>query len=159
MRRSEWVLAAYFAYVTAMSRILPVSSEIRVRTLLVNGFILCLYAGLLTWFRASQVTEHLRNWIPLLLMLIGYKEMGWLAPGAHDNHLEQTWIVWDRSVLRAWRLHAMIESAGPLFPSILEACYVLVYALPVFTMTMLYVRIAGPATPTTCSSSTFSACF
>jgi membrane-associated phospholipid phosphatase len=139
MRRSEWVLAAYFVYVTALTIILPVASEVRVRTLLVNGFFLCLYAILLIRFRESQVTEHLRNWIPLLLMLVAYKEMGWLAPGAHDHHLEQSWIVWDRSLLRGWRVHQIIESAGPLFPSILEACYVLVYALPVFTMVMLYV--------------------
>ena len=65
-------------------------------------------------------------------MLLAYKEMGWLAPAAHDHHLEQSWIVWDRSLLRDWRLRQIIESAGPLFPSILEACYVLVYALPVF---------------------------
>jgi len=139
MRRSEWVLAVYFAYVTALSGILAVSSEIRLRTVLVNGFVLCLYAVLLTRFRTRELTKHLRNWAPLLLMLLAYKEMGWLAPAAHDHHLEQSWILWDRSLLRDWKLREIVESAGPLFPSILEACYVTVYALPVFTMTMLYV--------------------
>jgi membrane-associated phospholipid phosphatase len=138
MRRSEWVLAAYFAYVTALTGILRVSSEVRVRTLVVNGLLFCFYAILLTRFRASEVTRHLRNWIPLALMLLGYKEMGWLAPAAHDHHLEQAWIVLDRSALRDWRLREIIESAGPLFPAILETCYVLVYSLPAFVMTMLY---------------------
>jgi len=72
-------------------------------------------------------------------MLLAYKEMGWLAPAAHYHHLEESWITVDRVLLRGWRLRGAIESAGPLFPSILELCYVLVYALPAFSMSMLYV--------------------
>jgi membrane-associated phospholipid phosphatase len=137
MRLSEWVLAVYFAYVTALSVILPVQSGIPVRTIIVNTLLLCSYAVLLR-FRDSIVVEHLRNWIPLALMLLAYKEVGWLAP-SHYHRLEQSWIVWDRLLLREWRLRNVIESAGPLFPAILELCYVLVYALPAFSMSMLYV--------------------
>ena len=137
MRLSEWVLAAYFAYVTALSVILPVQSGISVRTIIVNGSVLCIYAVLLR-FPDSVVAEHLRNWIPLALMLLAYKEMGWLAPASHDHRLEQSWIVWDHLLLTRWRLRTVIESAGPLLPSILELCYVLVYALPAFSMSMLY---------------------
>ena len=138
MRLSEWILAVYFAYVTALSWILPVQPGVPVRTIIVNGLVLCLYAILLR-FRDSIAVEHLRNWIPLALMLLAYKEIGWLAPASHDHRLEQSWIVWDRLLLTRWRLRIAIESAGPLFPSILELCYVLVYALPAFSMTMLYV--------------------
>jgi membrane-associated phospholipid phosphatase len=138
VRLSEWVLAVYFAYVTALSWILPVQSGVPIRTIIVNGFVLCFYAVLLR-FRDNLAVEHLRNWIPLALMLLAYKEMGWLAPPSHDHRLEQSWIVWDRLLLTRWRLRNVIESAGPLFPSILELCYVLVYALPAFSMTMLYV--------------------
>jgi membrane-associated phospholipid phosphatase len=141
MRLSEWVLAAYFSYVTALSLVLAVSPDIRVRTLAVNGLLLCLYAILVgsARFRNSLVAHHFRNWIPLGLMLLAYKEMGWLAPAVHYHRLEKIWIVWDRVLLRQWRLRDAIESAGPLFPSILELSYVLVYALPVFCMSMLYV--------------------
>jgi membrane-associated phospholipid phosphatase len=138
MRLSEWVLAAYFAYVTILSAVLPVQPGVGLRTIVVNGFVLCLYAVLLK-FRHKLVAEHLRNWIPLALMLLAYKEMGWLAPAQHDHHLENSWIVWDRLLLRRWRLRTIIESAGPLLPSVLESCYVLVYALPAFSMSMLYV--------------------
>jgi membrane-associated phospholipid phosphatase len=138
MRLSEWVLAAYFAYVTALTFILPVQSGVPLRTIIVNLLLLCFYAALLR-FRESIAIEHLRNWIPLALMLLAYKEMGWLAPTSHDHHLEQSWIVWDHLLLTRWRLRDVIESAGPLFPSILELCYVLVYALPAFSMSMLYV--------------------
>jgi len=138
VRLSEWILAAYFAYVTALSWILPVQSGVPMRTIIVNALVLCFY-GVLLRFRDSIAVEHLRNWIPLALMLLAYKEMGWLAPPSHDHRLEQSWIVWDRLLLTRWRLRNVIESAGPLFPSILELCYVLVYALPAFSMTMLYV--------------------
>ena len=99
---------------------------------------LCGYAILLS-FRGSTVVEHLRNWIPLALMLLAYKEVGWLAPARHDHRLEGYWIVWDRRLLREWRLRSLIEVAGPLFPSILEICYLLVYAIPAFSMSMLYI--------------------
>jgi membrane-associated phospholipid phosphatase len=141
VRLSEWLIAAYFSYVTALSWTLAVPHDIRVRTILVNGSLLCLYTILLgaARLRNSVITEHLRNWIPLGLMLLAYKEMGWLAPPVHYHRLEHTWIVWDRVLLREWRLRDVIESAGPLFPSVLELSYVLVYGLPVFCMSMLYV--------------------
>jgi membrane-associated phospholipid phosphatase len=138
VRVSEWVLAAYFAYVTALSLILPVQPGVPFRTIVVNLSLLCFYAVLLR-FRDTIAVEHLRNWIPLALMLLAYKEMGWLAPASHDHRLEQSWIVWDHLLLTRWRLRNVIESAGPLFPTILELCYVLVYALPAFSMSMLYV--------------------
>jgi membrane-associated phospholipid phosphatase len=138
VRLSEWILAAYFAYITTLSLILPVQSGIRTRTVLVNGLVLCLYTLLLR-LRSNIAIEHLRNWIPLALMLLAYKEVGWLAPALHDHRLEGYWIVWDRTLLRGWRLRSAIESAGTLFPFVLETCYLLVYALPAFSMGILYV--------------------
>ena len=138
MRLSEWVLAVYFAYITALSLILPVRAGVSLRTVLVNGFLLCGYTLLLR-LRKSVELEHLRNWIPLALMLLAYKEVGWLAPAAHHHQLEGSWIVWDRLLLREWQLRSIVESTGPLFPSILEICYLLVYALPAFSMGALYV--------------------
>jgi membrane-associated phospholipid phosphatase len=141
MRISEWVLAAYFSYVTALSLILAVRPDIRIRTVVVNLLLLCLYGILLGVgrLRNSLVVEHLRNWIPLGLMLLAYKEMGWLAPPVHYHRLEKVWIVWDRVLLSEWRLRDLIESTGPSLPTVLELSYVLVYALPVFCMSMLYV--------------------
>jgi membrane-associated phospholipid phosphatase len=139
MRLSEWVLAAYFTYVTALALALPVQPGVRVRTVVVNGLLLCCYAVLLqARFRDTLAAEHLRNWIPLALMLLAYKEVGWLAPATHLHRLEQSWIVWDRMALREWRLRYAIESTGPIIPAVLETCYLLVYALPAFSMTMLY---------------------
>ena len=50
--------------------------------------------------RQRRPCEHLRNWIPLALMLLAYKEMGWLAPARTTIGWSISWIVWDRMLLR-----------------------------------------------------------
>src|SRR5258706_8624868 len=125
MRISEWILALYFSYVTALSLLLPLQPDVRIRTLVVNAALLCLAAVLprSARIRESLTAKHLRNWIPLALMLLAYKEMGWLAPAAHSHRLEQSWIAWDRVLLHDWRLKDLIESTGSLLPSGLDLCY------------------------------------
>lgn len=52
--------------------------------------------------------------------------------------LESHWIVWDRLFLgRGGR--AIIESLGPVVPSVLEIAYSLVYLLPLFALAVLYI--------------------
>src|SRR5262249_26642246 len=128
--------------VTALSRILAVSPGTRLRMLVVNGALLCLYAALLNArkFRETLAAQCFRDWLPLALMLLAYKEMGWLAPVSHDHHLENSWILWARFLLRTWHLREVIEAAGPLFPSLLEICYLFVYAMPAFAVAMLYIH-------------------
>jgi len=141
MRLSEWILAIYFSYITALSLLLPLQPDMRSRTLGANAALVCLYGGLLgsARIRNTLTVKHLRNWIPLALMLLAYKEMGWLAPATHLHRFEPMWIAWDRVLLRVWRLKDVIESTGSLLPSALELCYLLVYSLPAFCMSMLYV--------------------
>src|SRR6185369_963387 len=71
VRLSEAILALYFAYVTALSFILSTPPAVRIRTLVVNGAVLCIYSTLLrpARIRESLTAKHLRNWIPLALML------------------------------------------------------------------------------------------
>jgi len=103
--------------------------------LLATGALLA-YAGSL---RRRLPLGVMRDWFPLALMLLAYREMGWFAPAHHVPQLENTWIVWDRLLLQDWKLHAAIEALGPVLPSILEVAYSLVYALGPFSMAMLYV--------------------
>ncbi len=80
----------------------------------------------------------MRDWFPLALMLLAYREMGWFAPSQHTPRLELTWIAWDRVVLERFRLHAAIEVLGPVLPSLLEVAYTLVYTVGPFALAMLY---------------------
>jgi membrane-associated phospholipid phosphatase len=137
VRLSEWVLAVYFSWTTVLSIWLPVVPQIRARTLIVNIGVLLLYVILLR-FRRDPWTGYLRDWVPLALMILAYKQMGWFAPASHAYTLEHQWIVWDRFILDDLHGRAFIELLGPVMPAILEIAYSFVYAVPPLTMGVLY---------------------
>jgi membrane-associated phospholipid phosphatase len=78
-----------------------------------------------------------RDWLPLAIILLAYEDMGWFAQPHAANLLESRWIIWDRLLLRNGG-KAAIESLGPVFPSLLEVAYSLVYALTPFSVAILY---------------------
>lgn len=121
---------------------MPVVAGVPLATFTVNALVIAGFF-LLAWaegLRGRPLLRILRDWYPLPLMLLAYREMGWFAPPVHTFELERSWIKWDRIVLQDWGLRAGIEIAGPLLPSILEICYTLVYAIAPFCMGWLYYR-------------------
>jgi membrane-associated phospholipid phosphatase len=148
MRRSEWVLAAYYTYAAVMSVVLPVRWPVPAITIALN---LALIAGLafLAYahsLRRRELLGVLRDWFPIPLMLLAYREMGWFAPAHHSYALEQSWEAWDKLALNRWGIRAAVEALGPVLPSILEIAYVLVYTVPSFALAMLYVYRRRDAT-------------
>jgi membrane-associated phospholipid phosphatase len=141
VRRSELVLSIYFVYAAALAILLPVSAEVRVVSVVLNLTILAGYALLIYahGLRGRKLLDMTRDWLPLVLLLLAYREMGWLAPRTHAYSLERSWIVVDRLVLRTLRVHDAIEWLGPVLPSILEIAYSLVYVTAPFGLAMLYV--------------------
>ncbi len=140
LRRSEWVLVVYFAYAAVLAHALPVKPSVPAVTLVVNvtiiaGYFLLAYADS---FRRRPFLAIMRDWYALPLVLLAYREMGWFAPERHTFALERSWIVWDRLFLNELGGRAVIESLGPFFPSVLEVSYSLVYAIPHFSMAMIY---------------------
>ena len=140
MRWSERVLWIYFSYTAGLAILLPVSAEIRIVTVVLNLTIVAGYALLIHahGLRGRKILGVMRDWLPLVMLLLAYREMGWLAPPAHSYSLEHSWILIDRLVLRTWHLHDAIEILGRVVPSILEIAYSLVYATAPFGLTMLY---------------------
>ena len=141
MRRSEWLLIAYFAYTGALAQFLPVRPPVPLITLALNltiiaGFALVAYADSL---RRGRFLSILRDWYPAPLMLLAYREMGWFAPARHSYELENVWVAWDRALLNTWGLKPALELLGPVLPSVLEISYSLVYTIPSFALAMLYV--------------------
>ena len=141
MRWSELVLSVYFAYAAALALLLPVSAEVRAVSVVLNLTVLAGYALLIYahGLRGRKILAMMRDWLPLVLLLLAYREMGWFAPPTHSYSLERSWIVVDRLVLRTWHVHDAIEWLGPVVPSILEIAYSLVYATAPFGLAMLYV--------------------
>lgn len=139
-RRSEIVILGYFAYTTAVACWLPLTDSVRIRTAGVNFSLFAIYL-LLALGEAKYRRRWIgvvRDWLPLALVLLAYREMGWFAPARHTNELERAWIVWDRLLLHDWGLRAMIETAGPLLPAALEICYALVYVISPLALAVLY---------------------
>ena len=137
MRVSEWIVVGFFSWTTALALALPISGEMRARVLVANFLVLVLYA-FLAWIRYNPWIQTARDWIPQALMILAYKQMGWFAPATHTNRLEHQWIVWDRVVLDQLGGRALIESGGPVLPSLLELSYAIVYAVPPITMAVVY---------------------
>jgi hypothetical protein len=120
-RRSEWVLVVYFVYTAVLSFNLPVRQPIpaitvALNTVVIGGFLLLAYAYS---FRKPEFLSIMRDWYPVPLMLLCYREMGWFAPARHTYTLEQSWELWDKTLLNNLGLKPAIESLGPLLPSIL----------------------------------------
>ncbi len=83
----------------------------------------------------SRVVRDLSN---LGLILVAYWALEWFtAPPRQD--LEALWIGWDRTLLHDFGLQRAIESAGGLFPAVLETLYLLLYAIPAVALGFLYV--------------------
>lgn len=109
-------------------------------TPILNLSLLAAYALLICVdsLRVGLLLGVIRDWFPLALMLLAYREMGWFAPAHHAVDLENSWIVWDRWLLERWKLHSAIETLGPVLPAVLEIAYSLVYVLGPFSVAVLY---------------------
>jgi len=140
LRRSEWTLVVYFVYVTVMAHVLPVKPAVPAVTLWLNLAIIAgsLFLAYADSLRRRLLLDVLRDWYPTALLLLAYSEIGWLAPAGHSYSLERTWVVWDKFFLNGLGVKALIESAGPVFPALLEISYTLVYSMPFIGLAVLY---------------------
>jgi membrane-associated phospholipid phosphatase len=140
VRRSEWVIAAFLTYAAITAVILPVAPPVRNLVVLLNLAVILAY-GLLVHFDSANRMAALsiaRDWLPLVLIVLAYREMGWFALPHLGHALEAHWVIWDRMVLRGG-VKAAIEAFGPILPAVLEIAYMLVYALAPFALAMLYI--------------------
>ncbi len=141
LRTSEWVLLTFFFYVAIVSIWFhPLSTQrwLPVWIFLTVAFLICILALVEMGRSSSSLFSYVRDWVPLVLTLTAYREMDWFTPRQHDFHLENAWVVWDRSLLDGCGIRRMIESTGVLLPGYFELCYLLVYAVGPFTIAMVY---------------------
>lgn len=138
LRRSEWVLIAYFFYTSVLALVLPLRPPLPAITIGVNVVVMAGFP-LLAWAWSLNKREFFdicRDWYPVPLMLLAYREMGWFAPATHSMALESAWESWDKVLLIV--LRPVVEFLGPVLPSALEISYILVYTIPSFCLAMLY---------------------
>lgn len=139
-RRSELLLSAYFLYVCVVAAFRPIAPEIRTLIFTCNAAVIfwfCLFA----WAHKDRgffFLDYVRDWYPLPLILLAFRQMGWMALPHPNRNFEDYWVQWDRLLLHHWGLQPAIESLGPLLPNLLELSYLLVYAVPVLTTAVFY---------------------
>ena len=134
-RGCEIIILAYFTYLPCLGLIWRLSV----------GRLLCLalIPPLLGWIWQAQSrstrrpVQVARDWWPLTLVLIGYWAVGWFAAPPHAA-LQTGFLRWDRLLLYDAHLQAGIESAGPVFPALLETVYLCLYAIPPLCVGILY---------------------
>ncbi len=140
MRFAEWLLIAYFTYVSIIAPCFFQEGFFAVWKVWLIAAVVASVIWLLAGTR-SNLFLAARDLLPALLTLIAYREMNRFAR-PHDHHLEQAWITWDRWLLDACGLRAGIESAGAVLPGFLELCYLLVYAVGPVSL-LLVLRYGG----------------
>jgi membrane-associated phospholipid phosphatase len=134
------MLSAYFLYVMAVALFRPIESGILTLILTLNTALI-LWFCLFAWAnreRGFLMLDYVRDWYPLPLILLAFREMGWLALPHTSRDFENYWIIWDRKLLNDWGFRALIESVGTAIPNLLELSYLLVYVMPVLTVYVFY---------------------
>ena len=142
LRASEWVVLSFFAYIPLVSHWFPARTHLHHQPfyILLASAVLFVLLSVLEQNYRSIAVSRLRDFLPIVLTLIAFREMELFLPLSFDHKLEDSWIQWDRLLLSSWRLRGLIESFGALIPLYLELCYLLVYGLPIYCVCILYAQ-------------------
>jgi membrane-associated phospholipid phosphatase len=141
LRASEWVLVGFFCYAAAIAPFLHERRHVGVQPAFASVIVIVLVACIAQLStRLGHIMNVARDWAPLAFLFLGFREMEFFVPMTYSGQLESRWIRWDHHLLAGLHLRAAIESAGQLFPSVLEVCYFLVYGVPFYCLALLYVR-------------------
>lgn len=138
-RKSEWICLAYFAYTPLVAVLRPLPLAVRIEVWLAGAAVLAsLWLLALPAVSRCPAAAVLRDWLPLALILLAYRQMGWMALPHENRNFENYWITLDRLLLHQWGLKRAIEAPGPLLPNLLELSYLLVYVMPVATAAVFH---------------------
>lgn len=140
LRLSEWALIVFFSYSALVAMLFPMGTEQKGAAVGVAAAVLLLAIVLARLDRRTESDPFgvCRDWVPIALTLVAYREMDWFS-AAHPTHtLERAWIVWDRLLLHDHGLQRLIEYAGWPLPGLFELCYLLVYGVGPFAVAILY---------------------
>jgi membrane-associated phospholipid phosphatase len=137
LRASEWVLISFFSYVTVLSALLiPPALFIRAAATLVAITVILIAVALAA--RSLKALVPLRDFLPIGLTLIAFREMELFIAPKYGTKLEAALQHWDLVLFGSWHFRGIIESFGRIVPDYLELCYVLVYGLPFLCVGLLY---------------------
>lgn len=99
--------------------------------------VILIFVAALVWI-LRRATPALRDWVPLGLVLVAYREMDLFTPAIHTQRFEPGWVAIDRVLLYEWGIKGAIEAVGFVIPSILELSYLLVYTTGAVGLALVY---------------------
>lgn len=140
LRGAEWLALIYFAFLAGIAPFFPARPHLGLRPLAVVLLITPLLFVIAWLERRMQGpgVNRFRDWFPIGLLLLGFRELDWFTPVAYPLRFEPTWLRWDHALLHDAHVQRAIEAAGPLFPGLLELSYFLVYGVGAFSVAALW---------------------
>jgi membrane-associated phospholipid phosphatase len=133
-RLSEWILLTFFLYVAVLASSFHLRAGFVVRAWLMLAGIFALFSLL-----RNPALAVARDWLPLGLVLLAYREMDWFSVSNKARILERRWLLWDHQYLYDHGFREWIEALGPVLPNVLEFSYLLVYGVGFFSVAALYI--------------------
>jgi membrane-associated phospholipid phosphatase len=130
LRSSEWLIIAYFTYVALITPWFFPAWQAWVIAGIVTAMV----------WAVSRRDSVLRDCAPLAFVITAYRQMDWFTPAVREHHFENSWVVCDRWLLDSAHLRAAFETTGPLLPSFLELCYLLVYTVGPVSIAALFLN-------------------
>lgn len=142
LRASEWIFVGLFGYLAVLSHWFPDRPNLQHQPAEFLAFVFVLFVSLarLEQTRMSRGISIARDFLPILITLVAFRQMEYFLPPHFDHHFENVWIRWDRTLLENWHLKAAIEKFGAMLPLYLEFCYLVVYGLPFYCVAILYAQ-------------------
>jgi membrane-associated phospholipid phosphatase len=135
LRTNEWLLVAYFLLAAARAGVRGAYA------------VAAFDASVPLVFVTIEIVERrvrrawidiARDWTPLAFLLPAYWNIDVFVAPRSSYAFEFRWIGLDRVLLNEWHVRAMIESLGPLLPSVLEFSYLILYAMPPVLLGAVY---------------------
>jgi len=142
LRKSEWALLAFFSYIAFLIPFFPDRPGLHSQPLIVLA---CVSVVLLSLAQAEKTrfavkVSMIRDWTPMALTLLAFREMELFLPRHYNAAYENAWIRWDDVLLNQLGLKRAIEALGPVIPTYLELCYLLVYGMGAFCIAVLWIE-------------------
>jgi membrane-associated phospholipid phosphatase len=140
VRGAEWLALIYFAFLAGIAPFFPARPHLGLKPLMVVLLAVPL-TFVVAWLEPriqGQSMSWFRDWWPIALLLVGFRELDWFTPAQYPLRFESTWLRWDHTLLHGARLQQAIEATGPVLPGLLELMYFLVYGVGAFSVAALW---------------------
>lgn len=135
------MLLAFFAYIAVLPPFFPDRPHLSYQPALVLAGAFVLLSALAQAHKSPRfprIVPLLRDWLPIFLTYIAFREMELFLPRHFPAAIEVQWVAQDRIFLDIWHARAAIEHFGAILPFYFELCYLLVYGVAAYCILVLY---------------------